>query len=188
MRKKLIILSLILLAGLVFSIVKSCSQANRRHKPTMERMSTSNQISLSSSFTSSSSSIPQTQEEAKDTLEDTDSQLSQEDQTPVLEAVMIAFDYLNTKPALDDTRGTLDNRLSITPQAMMQSIITMLKAGYQVDLTSLQAYSSDSDNVYQFTINLTKEEAEPLTLAGNYVIGTSQCDFESLHGIPTGIQ
>ncbi|MDU6118506.1 hypothetical protein [Streptococcus sp.] len=154
----------------------------------MERMSTSNQISLSSSFTSSSSSIPQTQEEAKDTLEDTDSQLSQEDQTPVLEAVMIAFDYLNTKPALDDTRGTLDNRLSITPQAMMQTIITMLKAGYQVDLTSLQAYSSDSDNVYQFTINLTKEEAEPLTLAGNYVIGTSQCDFESLHGIPTGIQ
>ena len=73
MRKKLIILSLILLAGLVFSIVKSCSQANRRHKPTMERMSTSNQISLSSSFTSSSSSIPQAQEEAKDTLEDTDS-------------------------------------------------------------------------------------------------------------------
>ncbi|HEP2676610.1 TPA: hypothetical protein VCH52_001717 [Streptococcus pyogenes] len=184
MRKKIIIISLVLLGLLVLSVVKSCHRVKPRHYTQLstEQVSTT----TSSSSQTASSSLPKAQEEAKGTLEASDDPLPQEEQEPIREAITIAFNYLQTQP--QDLAGTVDNRLSITPQAMLQTIVTMLKAGYQVDITSLQAYTSDSENVYQFTINLIKEDSDPLTLAGNYVIGTNQCDIEALHGIPTGIQ
>lgn len=70
---------------------------------------------------------------------------------------------------------------------MAQTIITMLLAGYSYDESSLVVNLSDSDNVYQFTVSLSKSDTDKLTLVGNYVLKTTQIELSSLHGSPTGI-
>ena len=126
--------------------------------------------------------------EAAETLEKADEPLGEEETQKVNASLTVAFDYLTQVNNQSDVQVTYKDKLSITSQAMAQTVVTMLKAGYQLDITTLKVYASDSENVYQFTVDLTKDGAENLSLAGNYVTGTQQLEIASLHGIPTGIQ
>ncbi|HHD3107249.1 TPA: hypothetical protein ACNZW0_001087 [Streptococcus pyogenes] len=125
--------------------------------------------------------------EAKATLEMPEERVNEKEAKQVKSAIVIPIDYLASVSSQDDIKVTYDNKLSITNPAMAASIKTMLLAGYHFDLDSLTVYQSNSDNVYQFTILLVTHQQDQLSLVGNYVTGTGQFEFVSLHGTPKNV-
>lgn len=185
MKKKVVIVLLVLLVGLIILSIRSC----RRNEQSRSPSSSTDMVRITKEKSSISESEGlSAQDEAIQTLEKKDEQLGEEETQKVTASLTIAFDYLKQINNQSDVQVTYNDKLSVTSQAMAQTVVTMLKAGYQLDSATLKVYASDSENVYQFTVDLTKEGAESLTLAGNYVTGTQQLEIASLHGIPTGIQ
>lgn len=187
MKKKVIIGLLVLLVGLIILSVRSCHRNEQSRSPS-ESTDTVTQRSTKKKSSTSQSETVSAQDEATETLEKADEPLDDEAIQNVNASLTVAFDYLTQVNNQSDVQVTYKDKLSVTSQAMAQTVVTMLKAGYQLDISTLKVYASDSENVYQFTVDLTKDGAENLSLAGNYVTGTQQLEIASLHGIPTGIQ
>ena len=188
MKKKVIIGLLVLLVGLIILSIRSCHRNEQSRSPSESTSTVTQQSSKENSSTTSESEVLSAQDEATETLEKADEPLDDEATQKVNASLTVAFDYLTQVNNQSDVQVTYKDKLSVTSQAMAQTVVTMLKAGYQLDISTLKVYASDSENVYQFTVDLTKEGTENLTLAGNYVTGTEQLGIASLHGIPTGIQ
>lgn len=125
--------------------------------------------------------------EATKTLERSDLKVSQKKLEKVRKDIEIPIDYLAKAKSQSDIKVTYDNKLSITSQTVAETIKTMLLAGYHFNLESLKVYESDSDNVYQFTILMTTDKKEELSVVGNYVLGTQQFEFVSVHGTPVNV-
>ena len=189
MKKKIVIGLLILLVSLLVLSIRSCHRNSKGNQTSITSTATY-QSSRQTSKTSSTSELEviSAQDEATETLERPDEPLEEEETNQVKTSLTTAFAYLTQVTNQSDVRVTYRDKLSVTSLAMAQTVVTMLKAGYQLDNTTLKVYSSDSDNVYQFTVDLIKESSDNLSLAGNYVTGTQQLEIGSLHGIPTGIQ
>lgn len=187
MKKRVVIGLLVLLVGLIILSVRSCHRNEQSRSPSSNTTDTVTQSTKKKSSTSESE-VLSAQDEATQTLEKADEPLGEEETQRVNASLTIAFDYLTQVNSQSDVQVTYKDKLSVTSQAMAQTVVTMLKAGYQLDISTLKVYASDSENVYQFTVDLTKDGAENLSLAGNYVTGTQQLEIASLHGIPTGIQ
>lgn len=187
MKKKVIIGLLVLLVGLIILSVRSCHRNEQSRSPSSSTDTVTQQSTKKKSSTSESEGLS-AQDEATETLEKSDEPLDDEATQKVNASLTVAFEYLTQVNNQSNVQVTYKDKLSITSQSMAQTVVTMLKAGYQLDSSTLKVYASDSENVYQFTVDLTKEGAENLTLAGNYVTGTEQLEIASLHGIPTGIQ
>lgn len=187
MKKKVVIGLLVLLVGLIILSVRSCHRSEQSRSPSSSTDTVTQQSSKKKSSTSESE-VLSAQDEATQTLEKADEPLGEEETQRVNASLTIAFDYLTQVNSQSDVQVTYKDKLSVTSQAMAQTVVTMLKAGYQLDISTLKVYASNSENVYQFTVDLVKEGTENLTLAGNYVTGTQQLEIASLHGIPTGIQ
>ncbi|MCL4889193.1 hypothetical protein [Streptococcus gallolyticus] len=187
MKKKVIIGLLVLLVGLIILSVCSCHRNEQSRSPS-ESTDTVTQRSTKKKSSTSQSETVSAQDEATETLEKADEPLDDEAIQNVTASLTVAFDYLIQVNNQSDVQVTYKDKLSVTSQAMAQTVVTMLKAGYQLDISTLKVYASDSENVYQFTVDLTKDGVENLSLAGNYVTGTQQLEIASLHGIPTGIQ
>ncbi|BAK27076.1 hypothetical protein [Streptococcus gallolyticus] len=186
MKKKVVIGLLVLLVGLIILSVRSCHRNEQSRSSS--NTDTVTQQSTKKKSSTSESEVLSAQDEATQTLEKSDEPLGEEETQKVNASLTVAFDYLIQVNNQSDVQVTYKDKLSVTSQAMAQTIVTMLKAGYHLDITTLKVYASDSENVYQFTVDLTKDGAENLSLAGNYVTGTQQLEIASLHGIPTGIQ
>ncbi len=187
MKKKVIIGLLVLLVGLIVLSVRSCHRNEQSRSPSESTDTVTQQSTKKKSSTSQSETVS-VQDEATETLEKADEPLDDEAIQKVNASLTVAFDYLTQVNNQSDVQVTYKDKLSVTSQAMAQTVVTMLKAGYQLDISTLKVYASDSENVYQFTVDLTKDGAENLSLAGNYVTGTQQLEIASLYGIPTGIQ
>lgn len=187
MKKKVIIGLLVLLVGLIILSVRSCHRNEQSRSPS-ESTDTVTQRSTKKKSSTSQSETVSAQDEATETLEKADEPLDDEAIQNVTASLTVAFDYLTQVNNQSDVQVTYKDKLSVTSQAMAQTVVTMLKAGYQLDISTLKVYASDSENVYQFTVDLTKDGVDNLSLAGNYVTGTQQLEIASLHGIPTGIQ
>ena len=188
MKKRVVIGLLVLLVGLIILSVRSCHRNEQSRSPSSNTTDTVTQQSSKKKSSTSESEVLSAQDEATQTLEKADEPLGEEETQRVNASLMVAFDYLTQINNQSDVQVTYKDKLSVTSQAMAQTVVTMLKAGYQLDISTLKVYASDSENVYQFTVDLVKEGTENLTLAGNYVTGTQQLEIASLHGIPTGIQ
>ena len=187
MKKKVIIGLLVSLVSLIILSVRSCHRNEQSRSPSSSTDTVTQQSTKNKSSTSQSETVS-VQDEATQTLEKSDEPLDDEATQKVSASLTVAFEYLTQVNNQSDVQVTYKDKLSVTSQAMAQTVVTMLKAGYQLDSSTLKVYASDSENVYQFTVDLTKNGAENLTLVGNYVTGTEQLEIASLHGIPTGIQ
>lgn len=187
MKKKVIIGLLVLLVGLIILSVRSCHRNEQSRSPSESTDTVTQQSTKKKSSTSQSETVS-AQDEATETLEKADEPLDDEAIQNVTASLTVAFDYLTQVNNQSDVQVTYKDKLSVTSQAMAQTVVTMLKAGYQLDISTLKVYASDSENVYQFTVDLTKDGVDNLSLAGNYVTGTQQLEIASLYGIPTGIQ
>lgn len=187
MKKKVIVGLLVLLVGLIILSIRSCHRSEQSRSPSSSTDTVTQQSTKKKSSTSESE-VLSAQDEATETLEKSDEPLDDEATQKVTDSLIVAFDYLIQVTNQSDVQVTYKDKLSVTSQAMAQTVVTMLKAGYSLDTSTLKVYASDSENVYQFTVDLTKDGAENLSLAGNYVTGTQQLEIASFHGIPTGIQ
>lgn len=187
MKKKVVIGLLVLLVGLIILSVRSCHRNEQSRSPSSSTDTVTQQSTKKKSSTSESE-VLSAQDEATETLEKVGEPLGEEETQRVNTSLTVAFDYLTQVNNQSDAQVTYKDKLSVTSQAMAQTVVTMLKTGYRLDISTLKVYASDSENVYQFTVDLTKEGTENLSLAGNYVTGTQQLEIASLHGIPTGIQ
>lgn len=125
--------------------------------------------------------------EAESTLEASDRQVSDKEKEKVKKSLNVSIDYLVKIKTQSDVKVDYQNKLSITDPTVAQTVKTMLMAGYNFDLESLQVYESDASNVYQFTINLVTDKGDKLSLAGNYVLGTEQFEIASVHGTPVNV-
>lgn len=125
--------------------------------------------------------------EAVNTLEKSDASLSNSKTEKIKQQIQIPIDYLINAKNQSEIKVSYDNKLSITIPSVAQTIKTMLIAGYHFDMSSLKAFESDSRNVYQFTILLVTEKGDELSVVGNYVTGTEQFEFVSVHGTPVNI-
>ena len=185
MKKKVIVILFLLLIGLAAFSVYSCHHKERIRSPIVKQNSGSKKMSLPQS-----SSLPiskEAQAEAKETLEQATSPLGETEKNLVKPSLELAFVELAKINDQSMVQVTYDNHLSITSLAMAQTMVTLLQAGYQLDIASLEVYQSYNDNVYQFIVNLVKEGASDLSLAGNYVLGTQQIEIANVHGTPTGV-
>ena len=155
MKKKVVIGLLVLLVSLIILSVRSCYRNEQSRSPSSSTGTVTQQSSKKKSSTSESE-VLSAQDEAAETLEKADEPLGEEETQKVNASLTVAFDYLTQVNNQSDVQVTYKDKLSVTSQAMAQTVVTMLKAGYQLDITTLKVYASDSENVYQFTVDLTK--------------------------------
>ncbi|MEX2803863.1 hypothetical protein AB3329_01915 [Streptococcus sp. H31] len=184
MRKKIVVTLLLLVLGIGFMALRSCSKQKTR-------LRNDSSVSEKSSVISSNSdeqSFFSARDEAEETLERNDSLLGDKETAAVAASLHTAFDYLRTVKKQSEVAVTYQDKLAITKRSMAQTVVAMFLAGYTVDWDTVMVYASDNDNVYQFTVDLVKSGSDNLSLVGNYVTGTEQLEITSLHGIPTGIQ
>lgn len=127
-------------------------------------------------------------EESRKTLE-TDKKVSNGDQIDSLKkSLLSAFNYLSSVDSYEKIENKDSyNHLQISSKTMLSTLYRMMKAGYSYDETTVEVYESDSDNVIQFVFEMKKEGEEPISFAGNYVIGTEQIEIANMHGNPTGL-
>lgn len=144
-------------------------------------------------------------EQSLSTLEKPDKMISSSQLDSVKEALQIALSYTKdlgeqiiavevkdqsfltneeVLKVLSSIQGTYDNRLSLTSVSMLQTLVTMFSVHYDYEEDSLQAYYSDSDNVYQFVFKLSRSDKDSLYFVGNYVVGTGQLEMTSMQGQP----
>ncbi|MGT2908239.1 hypothetical protein [Streptococcus dentiloxodontae] len=191
-QKKLAITAVILLVLLVGILVAAKIYRNAHKdgwsssaKTSISNATTSSVSSESSTSTSKSSSDPS--QEAEDTLETDDKIKDNNKISAAQDSIKTVFDYINKTDA-NDLTPSVNTCSNLTSKSMLQSLKTMMKAGYTIDLNSLQLYESANENVEQFIISMTKaSDNTQIALAGNYVPNTKQVEIASIHGTPTDV-
>ncbi|HEN9012838.1 TPA: hypothetical protein ACGWER_001728 [Streptococcus agalactiae] len=146
-----------------------------------------------SSSTSSSSEIDTTpssdqtpQEQAKSTLETQKKETDQAKVDKAKAAIQTALDYIKKTDA-KNIKPDYQNKVSLTSTANLSTFKSIFKAKYDYDINTLVVYTSDNDNVEQFTFDLKKDGGNTVTIAGNYVPSTDQVELVQIKGIPSGL-
>lgn len=118
-------------------------------------------------------------------LERSDAPLSAEESAKIGETLQTAL----TKLKESGTRAQNDVKLglSLTKSGMFNAVHGLIGNGFALDIASVKGYKSDHSNVQQFTFNLTKEGAKPITLTGNYVPDINQLGLVQIHGELPGL-
>lgn len=124
---------------------------------------------------------PKGKDEASATrsLERPEAPLSGEDTKSISDKLVEAINKLK------DNKDGVNNQstgLFLTESGVFNLVRTLVGAGYTPDADSVKAYKSDNDNVQQFTINLKKDGAKPITLTGNWAPAISQFGLVQVHG------
>lgn len=131
------------------------------------------------------SSQKQTQkEQAIASLERPKELIKGERESLVKDSLKVVMAYLMSKSDVKTVQVNYSNRLSLTPPLFAQTIVSLMLGGYRYDEDSVLVYQSNSENVYQFTLDLVKEGEETVSVAGNYVVGTSQIELVNFYGLP----
>lgn len=123
-------------------------------------------------------------EQAISSLENPSQALSGKEKALVQESLTVAMAYLQGQTDIKSVEATYDNRLSLTHPVAVKTLAGLFLGGYRYDSTSLTVHKSDSDNVYQFTFDVIKENEKTISISGNYVTGTSQLELVNFYGLP----
>lgn len=126
MKKKVVIGLLVLLVGLIILSVRSCHRNEQPRSPS-ESTDTVTQQSTKKSSSTSESEVLSAQDEATQTLEKSDEPLGEEETQKVNASLTVAFDYLTQVNNQSDVQVTYKDKLSVTSQAMAQTVVTMFK-------------------------------------------------------------
>lgn len=75
------------------------------------------------------------------------------------------------------------NNYGITTEKMIESLKMAKNFSYDYDMSTFQAFESDSENVIQFIVDMVRtSDGETVTMTGNYVTGTKQVQFSTIQG------
>ena len=106
-----------------------------------------------------------------------------EDKQKVADAVEIAVAAMKEDQKVAEVKGTYENRLSMTQNAMVQTFGMAFKInGYQYDASQLEVLKSNSSDVVQFILVLKKEGQENCYFIGNFNTSVQQLQLERYIG------
>ena len=79
--------------------------------------------------------------------------------------------------------GSVQGGYSPTTNDMVEVMHQALEAGYEVKIDTLTVTKSESDNIYQFAVDMVrKKDNNSVTVAGNYSEELNQIQFSILVG------
>lgn len=120
---------------------------------------------------------------AKLKLEHPYSKVSDKDQQQVVVAFDRAMNDINKVKQLVNVRGTIENRLLMTDDAMVKTFAMAILANrYTYQKERLEVSPSDSEDVVQFLVVLTKENSENCYFVGNFNTTVGQIQLKAYVG------
>lgn len=118
-------------------------------------------------------------QEAKDTLERPNAPTTDAEKEAIATHMTSTID--KAVQALPDIKNDQESGMFLTSNTMLNMVAMALSMGYRPDMTTLQTYKSDNENVHQFTIDFKKDDRF-VTFTGNYAPAIEQLEFAQIHG------
>lgn len=146
------------------------------------------QVSSSKTAQNESSSKEETADEkhyrtAKLKLERPYAEATEEDKKVVLKAFEEAVEDIKKTKFLPNVKGTIENHLSMTQNAMVQTFaMAILTNQYDFQPEQLEVMPTESDDVIQFLIVLTKNGEENSYFVGNFNTTVQQIQLKAYVG------
>lgn len=146
------------------------------------------QVSSSGTAQNESSSKEETADEkhyrtAKLKLERPYTEATEEDKKVVLKAVEEAVEDIKKTNVLSKVQGTIENHLSMTPDAMVQTFaMAILTNQYDFQPKQLEVMPTESEDVIQFLVVLTKGGEENSYFIGNFNTTVQQIQLKAYVG------
>ena len=145
-------------------------------------------ITSSSSVQKEPSSKEETVDEknyrtAKLKLEHPYTEATEADKKVVLKAFEEAFEDIKKTNVLSKVQGTIENHLSMTPNAMIQTFaMAILTNQYDFQPKQLEVLPTESEDVIQFLVVLTKGGEENSYFIGNFNTTVQQIQLKAYVG------
>lgn len=125
--------------------------------------------------------------EAKLKLEHPYSPVDNEIKDSVLPITVEALDTIKGSKKVTDVKGTYENHLSMTENPMIQTAaIAFLINHYNYQVNKIEILKSNSEDVVQILIPLTKDNADSVYFVGNYNLTVKQLQISDYVGGPIG--
>ena len=146
------------------------------------------QVSSSGTTQNEPSSKEETADEknyrtAKLKLERPYTEATEEDKKVVLKAFEEAVEDIKKTNVLSKVQGTIENHLSMTPNAMVQTFaMAILTNQYDFQPEQLEVMPTESDDVIQFLVVLTKNGEENSYFVGNFNTTVQQIQLKAYVG------
>ena len=91
--------------------------------------------------------------------------------------------YVETVQNVTDVKPDYQNHLTITGTKMQYEIVAKFMLGYKYSDAKTQVFKAKADNVRQFVLEVANPDGAKLYFCGNYVMGTTQIEVTSVHGV-----
>ena len=146
------------------------------------------QVSSSGTTQNEPSSKEETADEknyrtAKLKLERPYTESTEEDKKVVLKAFEEAVEDIKKTNVLSKVQGTIENHLSMTPNAMVQTFaMAILTNQYDFQPKQLEVMPTESEDVIQFLVVLTKDGEENSYFIGNFNTTVQQIQLKAYVG------
>lgn len=120
--------------------------------------------------------------EALATLE-TQTPAGDADTQTVKNALKEMCSYVETVQNVTDVKPDYQNHLTITSTKMQYELVAKFMLGYKYSDAKTQVFKAKADNVRQFVLEIANPDGAKLYFCGNYVMGTTQIEVTSVHGV-----
>lgn len=120
--------------------------------------------------------------EALATLE-TQTPADDADTQTVKNALKEMCSYVETVQNVTDVKPDYQNHLTITSTKMQYELVAKFMLGYKYSDATTQVFKAKADNVRQFVLEVANPDGAKLYFCGNYVMGTTQIEVTSVHGV-----
>lgn len=91
--------------------------------------------------------------------------------------------YVETVQNVTDVKPDYQNHLTLTRTKMQYELVAKFMLGYKYSDATTQVFKAKADNVRQFVLEVANPDGAKLYFCGNYVIGTTQIEVTSVHGV-----
>lgn len=120
--------------------------------------------------------------EALATLE-TQTPAGDADTQTVKNALKEMCSYVETVQNVTDVKPDYQNHLTLTRTKMQYELVAKFMLGYKYSDATTQVFKAKADNVRQFVLEVANPDSAKLYFCGNYVMGTTQIEVTSVHGV-----
>ena len=90
---------------------------------------------------------------------------------------------VETVQNVTDVKPDYQNHLTITSTKMQYELVAKFMLGYKYSDAKTQVFKAKADNVRQFVLEVANPDGAKLYFCGNYVMGTTQIEVTSVHGV-----
>lgn len=152
-------------------------------KPSQESSTASSSTTPSSSSVASETTDEKNYRTAKLKLEHPYTEADASAKAAVSQAFDVAINAINEAGQVPNIKGTYDNQLMMTSEAMVQTFaMALLVNHYQYQGNQLEVTQAENDDVVQFLVVLTKENEDNCYFIGNFNTTVNQIQLKAYVG------